>query len=314
MSHEYEKKVEKQGFAIVETLEAMVGGPEGLEEAIKDVAHDWLQDLLSEGHFYIEWADKYCEPGYTQSEKGVLFANWNKETKYNRETKELETLHSAMEAISKVAEAMDYECEWSDEWATCQECNGAVRTSADCYSWTRYYALIDDCELVCADCIEEDPEQYLEDLSGNSDKAVTFPIDLYEHGYHNLNDDAIERSFENGLYGGQDASPHKIAMALENSGITDFIFKIDSVGQFDSKFSVWVQEEDLQVAGKVVFEDDSYHAEVDPAEAMKAGLEQASEKMAQLPEGEGVKHATINPDGTATVKLVSQEDFIEGNI
>ena len=314
MSHEYEKKVEKQGFAIAGCLEEMEGGPEGLDEAIKDVAHDWLQDLLSEGHFYIEWADKYCEPGYTQSEKGVLFANWNKETKYNRETKELETLHSAMEAISKVAEAMDYECEWSDEWATCQECNGAVRTSADCYSWTRYYALIDDCELVCADCIEEDPEQYLEDLSGNSDKAVTFPIDLYEHGYHNLNDDAIERSFENGLYGGQDASPHKIAMALENAGITDFIFKIDSVGQFDSKFSVWVPEADLQVAGKAVFEDDSYHADVDPAAAMKAGLEEASKKMSKLPEGEGVKLATLNPDGTATVKLVSQQDFIEGNI
>ena len=314
MSHEYEKKVEKEGFAIAETLEAMVGGPEGLEEAIKDVAHDWLQDLLSDGHFYIEWADKYCEPGYTQSEKGVLFANWNKETKYNSATKELETIHSAMESIYKVAEAMDYECEWSDEWAMCHDCNGAVRTEPDCYSWTRYYALIDDCELVCADCIEEDPEQYLEDLSGNSDKAVTFPIDLYDHGYHNLNDDAIERSFEHGLYGGQDASPHKIAIALENVGVTDFIFKIDSVGQFDSKFSVWVPEADLQVAGKAVFEDDSYHADVDPAAAMKAGLEEASKKMSKLPEGEGVKHATVNPDGTATVKLVSQQDFIEGNI
>ena len=34
MDYTEEKKVEKEGFAIVETLEAMVGGPEGLEEAI----------------------------------------------------------------------------------------------------------------------------------------------------------------------------------------------------------------------------------------------------------------------------------------
>jgi len=29
--------------------------------------------------------------------------------------------------------------------------------------------------------------------------------------------------------------------------------------------------------------------------------------------GEGVRMASINPDGTATVKLISPQDFIDGN-
>ena len=88
------------------------------------------------------------------------------------------------------------------------------------------------------------------------------------------------------------------------------MFQIDSVGQFESRFSCWVHDDDMP-------EDEldlgsSETDGVDPAKMMAAGLKDASEKMSKL-SGEGVKVATCNADGTADVRLVSGEDFIAGN-
>ena len=50
----------------------------------------------------------------------------------------------------------------------------------------------------------------------------------------------------------------------------------------------------------------------DPAEAMQRGLQDATAKMAKLPEGPGVRYASIQGDGTAKVRLVSPQEFVEG--
>jgi pyridoxine/pyridoxamine 5'-phosphate oxidase len=49
----------------------------------------------------------------------------------------------------------------------------------------------------------------------------------------------------------------------------------------------------------------------DPARALSAAMQDASLKMSRL-SGDGVKVATCNPDGTADVRMVSNEDFIAG--
>ena len=53
----------------------------------------------------------------------------------------------------------------------------------------------------------------------------------------------------------------------------------------------------------------------DPAAGLKAAMQDATAKMAELPEGEGIKYASCDTStGTATVKIVSSEDFIAGRM
>ena len=133
--------------------------------------------------------------------------------------------------------ACGIESAFHDEWTTCTVCHKAVRTSPDHYGWKRSYHLFHDCEVVCHECIAENPEPYLEDLSGDPNKAITIDsVDPEEHGYTE-----VWAEFENGWYGGQMDSPHAIGRAFEERGWDDYVFSITSVGQFDVKFKVYVR-------------------------------------------------------------------------
>src|SRR5215831_14773837 len=98
--------------------------------------HDEMGDICE--HYYIEWCSHYGEPGYTDPEKGILFANWNDVPK----------------ELSDSLEAEGFELEWSDEWIISHETDKAYRSSPDCYSWTPYYVLTDDGEVIGGDEIE----------------------------------------------------------------------------------------------------------------------------------------------------------------
>ena len=113
------------------------------------------------------------------------------------------------------------------------------------------------------------------------------------------------------MYGGQNASSDAIAETLKSAGITDFLFSIDSTGQFDMRFSVFVREDDL-VAATVALAGGKVTCDLDPATAMEQGLKAASKAMSKLQEGDGVKYATVHPDGTATARTVSREEFVNG--
>ncbi len=239
----------------------------------------------------------YAEPGYTDPEYLVLLDNWNRYGNYGRE-------------IIKLLETCGCAIEWSDEWIECYDCYKIVRTSPDSYGWTRSYVHWEEaCHITCHECMSEDEDlqrDYVSsELEGDCNKADTLGLDLEGLGYTRLDED-----FQNGLYGGQCADPHKIGEALNKRDIERFVFQIDSVGQFDARFSCWVHDDDMPEDGLCLSgrETDG----VDPAEMMKAGLKEASEKMSKL-SGEGVKVATCNADGTADVRLVSKDDFIAGN-
>ena len=89
----------------------------------------------------IGFASEYAEPGYTNPAKGILFADWNL---FPRD-------------IDRLLEFYGYEIGWSDEWSTCDNCGRAVRTSADCYSWSPSYTCQDG-EITCTDCLVGDAE------------------------------------------------------------------------------------------------------------------------------------------------------------
>jgi hypothetical protein len=133
--------------------------------------------------------------------------------------------------------ACGVEAVFEDEWTECGECYKSVRTSPDHYGWRPSYFLFHDCEVVCHECISEDPEPYLEAISGDPNKAVTIDgVHPEEHGYTQ-----VWGEFQSGLYGGQMDSPHAIARAFEERGWDDFVFSLDSVGQFDCKFTVYLR-------------------------------------------------------------------------
>jgi hypothetical protein len=254
-------------------------------------------------------APDYSEPGYERDNEDfpVFLANWNAEGCWDHKLNKYVHTCELMPKLGELLENNGASIEWSDEWARCEDCNNAFRISPDSYGWKQFG--VDHGDFVsCGNCILEDPSEYFDWLRGHSDRAVTIHgLDPTDHGYARVN----SQSFENGLHGGQDASPDAIASCLRKAGIEDFLFSVDSTGQFDLRFSVFVDR---------VTHDGAVHAlsegkttcDVDPKVALEQGLKAASKAMAEAHD-KGVKVADVDiGTGSATVKTMTPEEFIRG--
>ena len=243
----------------------------------------------------------YAEPGYHGGP--VALGDWNRITRWNRISNTHDTLDNTPARVGEQLEKAGVELEWDDEWTECEGCHLIVRTQADSYSWTRSYVELDE-YVYCESCLLADSdlvEEHLRRLEGEDGKADTIGIDLEGAGYVKI------ASEETGLYGGQCGSPARTSEELTERGAFRHLYQIDGVGQFDADWSVWVH----QSQAHLVQDQDITTTGSDPAEAMKRGLKSATVQMHEL-KGEGVRMASINPDGTATVKLVSPQDFVDG--
>ena len=296
---------------------------------------DLASEMAGEDHRDVRWRVEdfrivvgYAEPGYGQREDDVIvFGNFNPCDRgrygqpghvsgfdlYRDDHRAIEGLPAR---LGDIFERHGISIEWADEWGECCDCGRAFRTSGDSYSWQPSYVAGED-GYTCRDCTLEDPSSYLESLEGEDNKAITFDIDPEKHDYHR-----IPLRFENGLYGGQSARPDRIAAALHEMDIDRFVFRIDSVGQFDMRFSVYVHEDDAEA-----YADDGcfdYAAKAiaarlegadtdgpDPA----AMLKQALVSVPLAPAGPGVSYTKVDLDnGTAETYKVSPEDFRAGNL
>jgi hypothetical protein len=283
-----------------------------------------VMQIAKERGLYIESAQGYAEPGYTDPDGAIVLSNWNDRTRYDRETGSFETEDDTPSRIGRILERMGCEIEWEDEWVSC-ECGKVFRTSPDSYLWTRS-GYIGDGWVSCAECLEADPEALLKDLEGDPNKALTFDLDMESLGYVNLtwDEDGCVDSFQSGLYGGQCDDPHKIAADLDKRGIGRYVFQIDSAGQFETRFSVWVPREELGLADGAEW--DEIHETIqrvlsdpidsrgkDPATQLRKALQDAGAKMSPLGSSPGVQIATCDLEsGTATVKTITPEDFVSG--
>ncbi len=254
--------------------------------------------------------DGYAEPGYADPKGAIVTANWNHDKEkiiradfVDPDEDDSDEMHTVAEALEKLG----CEIEWSDEWDTCSNCNKLVRTSGNSYHWTRFYwsdAATGDC--ICGRCIEKDEslrKEYVDSHIGNLGACLTIPIDLEEYDFVRLPQD-----FESGWHPGQNADPKKIAVALRARGIQRFVFNLDSVGQFDAAFSVWIDKSyDLRELSQ-----NETRADVSPGEQLRLYLQSAA--TIPVPQGNGV--AVFTPDRNnptkAVVRLVSPEDFIAG--
>lgn len=232
--------------------------------------------------------------------------NWN--YKRAKETALSHFLYSQYLASNKIDpigldDFEDLDWGFSDEYDVCCHCGTEViRTSPDSYSWTP--PLFVDCEgYVCPTCAPEFTD-YVKDSYKNEAKSIPDDFSTEDMGLVKVNSE----SFENGLYGGQCDEPKPIIEALNNEDI-DVWFKVYP-GQFDVSFDVYVESDNLERAINILNGTDTKAAE-DPAILMERGLRAASAQMSNL-QGDGIKYSKINADGTASTRLVSQEEFIKG--
>lgn len=253
----------------------------------------------------------YAEPGYTEPECGIIAsADWNSVTKYNRETGKSDEIDDTICRLGVVLEKLGVELHWSDQWTECHECCRFIRTSPDSYSWSPSY-YVGDGFICCFECL--DKEEYLEEIEGGG-SCNTAVEDPSKHGYHYV------ASFEAGLYGGQDASPELIAKVMREASFYRFIFHLEYQGQFDSKFALYLHEEEALPHGGLdrakIAVGEGQTDGPSRVEAMKRGFEEVTKQTAELrseaDETGGILVSSIGPDG-ATTKVVSREDFLAGN-
>lgn len=182
------------------------------------------------------FAPDYAEPGYNTPEKGIIFGNWNPVCGFDKPKE-----YQKRDPISKLARVLEYAgCElvWEDEWTTCGDCGKAVRTQPDCYSWTPYYKIVNECELVCLDCL--DPENYLESIEDDATKACPPEWNPEQYGYVKHNGD-----FETGFHPGQNDNPGTILKAMHAAGMRRVVFRIRGKGQFDITWQAYFKPEDI---------------------------------------------------------------------
>ena len=185
-----------------------------------------LLDKYTQDDRIDNYSFEYKELGYSMDKDVILFANWNDWTS------------EEMEIIESFAEV-----EWLDEWTTCHECGGAVRTSPDSYGWSPSFVVLDDCDLVCLDClIESGLDDYLESLENNPKIAINDSlqsrIELTDYGYTMLDDYSDNK---NGLHRGMNDDPTSIYDDLKGQH-NRILFVISETSQFYITFDVYVKE------------------------------------------------------------------------
>ena len=170
-----------------------------------------------------QYASAYGEPGYTNPEKGILFANWN---------------HIPKRMVSWL-ESRGYECEWSDEWYVSDD-GKAWRTSPDCYSWESSlvydghgdYLTRDDEHSEAIDAVS---------MTDRNQPAGCVPSwvtvdDLTEAGY-----ELFQGELESGWFPGQTDDPAaivKVAFAVPD--VERVVFRKVENSQFYCRFECYV--------------------------------------------------------------------------
>jgi hypothetical protein len=205
-----------------------------------------------DGMLVTDISSDYAEPSYnlTSADGIVVYGNWNdKRTLVDGEwitTSKTDTLPSR---LCDALENIGADIEWCDEWTNCAECYKAMRTQADSYGWTMYGAFWED-GYVCADCLKEHLADFIEgeDYINNASKCLMpmFESDLEALGFIQW-EAGNEHTYESGWHPGQDDNPKDIlASILEGKDEDDVqvVFLLNSVGQFDMRFSAYVKVED----------------------------------------------------------------------
>mgnify|MGYP000249887354 CR=1 FL=1 len=152
------------------------------------------------------------------------------------------------EAIGAAMEKFDVVSAFEDEIERCDICATAVETQPTSWSWQPNFIRDEHMELLCRNCVEAMDEEELEDVIAHFSCAVKALPDWMKKQLDRIgfvcleNDDMACARFESGFFPGQNDDPERVAEDLdEKLPHHEYVFVLNSVGQFDMDWSVWVR-------------------------------------------------------------------------
>ena len=148
--------------------------------------------------------------------------------------------HDLDPRIEDLLRSKGYETYFRDSMDYCHGCNKFCHLQPSCYGDLELPVIFDG-ELLCPDCVRDEPESYIEILDHNPDQANHLLDDstLEDLGFRQL-----DNGYESGFHPGQDDDPNKIYNKIKDK-FDHIIFSIDGAGQFDMTFSVWVKDDNV---------------------------------------------------------------------
>lgn len=202
-----------------------------------------LGEEFVDGYTVMDLIVGCAEPGYYDDDTVMVMGNWNPTRWVNEGGAPLTDMENLGPRLADMLEEIGAECEWYDEWVQCEECRRAFRGQPDSYSWTMYGAWV-EYGYVCAECLNADVESYLDDYIDNPDNAIVWcePSTLIENGWEQWEPNDPHQ-YENGWHPGQTDDPRVILREIKDvNDDLQVVFLIDSVGQFDMRFTAWTKE------------------------------------------------------------------------
>jgi len=191
---------------------------------------------------------------------------------------------------------------FADEYDSCSECGGILRTSPDSYVWTPDFWDSPD-GRVCVDCL--DPEDYIEWVIDENGRGIARSVNLIdptEFGFVKVLD-----GLEHGLHEGQNDDPRIIGKWGSKHGLA-VVFTIYP-SQFTMTFDLYVRCDNgesltdsqlTDLRGALLTDPDARYPTLrrefkqfpTPADCMKTGLREAARV--------GSQFTTIHADGSIT--------------
>ncbi len=178
--------------------------------------------MLQEKH-YASFASTYGEPGYSDTERGIIFANWNNIPK----------------GMADWLEGVGFALEWSDEWTEVND--KAYRTSPDCYSWESQIHLTTDGEYITPD---DGADAWIDELAC-TDRGQQFGAlptwitaeDVESAGFVLHVDGA-----QTGLHSGMTDDPAAMMrQAFDTNAASRVVFRRTENSQFYTTWQMWIE-------------------------------------------------------------------------
>jgi hypothetical protein len=179
-----------------------------------------IMDYLEKKGIDYDYYSGIAEVGY--EDKPLLCSDWNKLS---------DKFYSFAEKYINL--------DWNDEWMHCNCCYKAVRSIQDSYDWEKSYILVNDCEIMCKECIVDYIDEVIDGYKNNTKKALPswFLPYLEENGFEQFND----YSYESGLHEHMTDTPDKALEKLDTSKYI-YIFILSGVSQFCISWDMMIKE------------------------------------------------------------------------